>query len=450
MHRERASTYPVHRLDRGIALFVPASFEVALIELVVVTLGDAPEVASRAHGHVDDARRPDIDGPRIKFLVNVLFGRNVWGRAAEAGDEVRIGFPGHTETLAIAEIGNLESAVRREQQIFGLEIPMGDAHLVHVFNAAHHLFKVAIGFVDFELARSEDEGVEVTAGTEFHDLAVIAFGVLQEVESVDDVGMAQGGGDAEFRRQAFAILFLRLLGTTAKLLDGVELLAGALGALVGDADDAKGAAADNFLALAIFFNEGGGGVGLVGGREDLLFAAQLIDPAGHEGELLVAVVVLRGLLLATQDVSQHVGQLFLALGRLEIVLMATRQIRVDDEATGRDVEGRLLVLVLVAIGCIRHGFGIGGRGAATGRVDSGELLAGSRGPRRRSGVFGARGVAMGISGREHAGQAFRHGGLLDGAGSRGFNGGVGQRLGGEGGDGILRPQVGRGGLGRRL
>jgi hypothetical protein len=105
---------------------------------------------------------------------------------------------------------------------------MGDTHVMHVFHATHKLFEITICFCDFKFGGCEDESVEVAAGTIFHDFAVITFGVLEEIEGVNDVGMTKGGGDAEFRGKSFCVLFDSFLRTTTEFFDGVELFDGGI------------------------------------------------------------------------------------------------------------------------------------------------------------------------------------------------------------------------------
>ena len=149
----------MQRLNGAVAILVAAPLEVALVELVFVPLRQPPQVPPRAHRHVDDAAGPDVDGARVELVVDVLLRRDVGGAAAQPGHHVRLLLPGHAEALAVAEVGDLEAAVRREQQVLRLQVPVRHPHFVDVLDPAHQLFEVAVGFHHFEFARGEDERV---------------------------------------------------------------------------------------------------------------------------------------------------------------------------------------------------------------------------------------------------------------------------------------------------
>lgn len=314
--------------DRTIAIFIPPTFQISLIELILVFPGESPEMSTSPHSHVDDTAGPDIDGAGIKFTASVLFGSDVRSTTTQTSGHVGFLFPGHAEAFAIAEIGDLEGTVCGEEEVLGFEISMGNAHLVHVFDAAHELLEVTVGFEDVEMASSQDEGVQIAAGTVLHHLAVVTFGILQQIEGVDDVGVAQGGRDAEFRGQALLILFGRLLGSFSKFLDGIEQFGpGVLRiGFVRDPDDAEGAAANNLLAFAVFLDQAGGRIGtsLFVAGQAVPFRLELIDPGRHQGELLVVIsAVWLFLLAAAKHAAEHVGQFFLPLGRFQIMSVRT-------------------------------------------------------------------------------------------------------------------------------
>jgi hypothetical protein len=163
-------------------------------------------------------------------------------------------FPCHSETFAIAEISNFETPVLSKEEILRLEISMSDTHFMHVLDTTHELLEITVCFKDFELAGCQDKGVQVASGAVFHDFAVIPFGVLQEVESVDDIRMAKGGGNAEFRSEAFRVLLDGLLRTTSEFFDGIELLDRGIGRIgfVGYSYYPKGTSTNDLLTPAVF------------------------------------------------------------------------------------------------------------------------------------------------------------------------------------------------------
>jgi hypothetical protein len=71
------ATYSSQNLDGTVTLLFFAVLEVAIEELILALLSDTPEMATGPHGHVDDTTSPDIDGTRVEFLVDILFGCNV-------------------------------------------------------------------------------------------------------------------------------------------------------------------------------------------------------------------------------------------------------------------------------------------------------------------------------------------------------------------------------------
>ena len=317
---------------------------------------------TRAHSHIDDARGPDIDGARIELAIHILLGGDIRRTATEAGRHMGLLLPRHAEALAVAEIRNLDAAPRRQQQILRLQIPMRDPHLVHVFHAPHHLLEVAIRLDHVQPARRQHQRVQIAPGAELHDLAVVALGILQQVERVDDVGVPQRRRDAEFRRQPLLVLLGRFRRPAPEFLHRVQLLALAVVRVgfVRDAHDAEGAPADDFLAFAVFLHQGvraSGAAFFVGGKLfPLIF--ELVHPGGHERELRVLVGGSGGVVFALADehVAEHVGELFLAFSALQLVFVGT--VGVEDEALGL-VVGVFAVAVFFRGRCALFPVGVG-------------------------------------------------------------------------------------------
>ena len=142
----------MQRLNGAVAFFIAAALEITSIELVVVLLGDSPEMAAGPHRHVDDAAGPDVDGAGIEFLVGVFFRGDVGGGAAQARDHVGISLPGHAEALAVTKVGNLERTASGQEEVLGLQVSVGDTHLVEVLDTTHHLLEEAVGLLDLQLA----------------------------------------------------------------------------------------------------------------------------------------------------------------------------------------------------------------------------------------------------------------------------------------------------------
>ena len=323
-------------LDRSVAIFVPPALQVPFEELIFVFHGHTPQMPPGPHGHVDDARRPDIDGPRVEFRVDVLFRSDVRGGAAQPHHHVCLLFPRHPEAFPIAKVGDLESTVGGKQQVLGFQISMGHSHLVKVFHSPHQLLEVAVGLDDLELSGGQDERVEITSGTKLHHLAVVPFRILQQIEGVDNIRMPEGRRDAEFRGQALLVFLRRLLRSPAELLDRVQLFAPGrvswVVGLVGYSDHPERAAAHHFLAFAVFLNQTGRVVRapfLVGGKL-LALALQLVDPGGHQGQVLfLATVSVVLLLTAHHHVAKHPSQFLLSLCALQQMGMGSIGVQLE-------------------------------------------------------------------------------------------------------------------------
>ena len=142
------------------------------------------------HGHVDYTTGPDIDGSGVELTSSILLGRYVRSRATESGCHMRLLLPSHAETLSVAEVGNLECTMGSKQEVLRLQVSMSHAHFMHILDTAHKLFEVAVRLEHLEGPSSKNQGVEVTAGAILHDFAVVTLGVLQQVQGVNDIGMA--------------------------------------------------------------------------------------------------------------------------------------------------------------------------------------------------------------------------------------------------------------------
>src|SRR5271154_4276483 len=170
------------------------------------------------HGHVYHSARPDVDGARIKLASMVLFGRDIGSTATQSSSHVCFLLPSHAETLSVAEVCDLESAMGGQKKVFRFEIAVSNAHLVHVLDASHELLEIAVRFGNSQCSSSQYECVQVAASTIFHDFTIVAFVVLDKVESVDDIGVAQRRRDAELRRQALLVFFRGFLWSSSKFL----------------------------------------------------------------------------------------------------------------------------------------------------------------------------------------------------------------------------------------
>lgn len=83
-----------------------------------------------------------------------------------------------------------------EEYVLRLDVTVGNALRVEVGDAGEHLYKAALDLC-WGHGALLDGSIEIAAGTILHDLAPIVIFVLNEVDGLDDIGMVQGGGDAE-------------------------------------------------------------------------------------------------------------------------------------------------------------------------------------------------------------------------------------------------------------
>jgi hypothetical protein len=86
------------------------------------------------------------------------------------------------------------SAVK--QKVLGLDIPMSDTHRVKVLDSLEDLLETALDLADAHVALL-DGGVQVSTGAILHDFTPVMLLVLNEIDSLDDVGMVQSRRDAK-------------------------------------------------------------------------------------------------------------------------------------------------------------------------------------------------------------------------------------------------------------
>ena len=91
------------------------------------------------------------------------------------------------EDFGDAEVGDLEVALVRHEQVLELDVAMGDAVRVQVADPAEELFPQAEIVVQCQVAFLHQR-VEFALGTVFHD-DVPAAGVGAESDAFDDVGV---------------------------------------------------------------------------------------------------------------------------------------------------------------------------------------------------------------------------------------------------------------------
>jgi hypothetical protein len=70
------------RLDGTVAFFVSAALKVSTIELILILLGQTPEVATGTHCHKNNTTSPHIYSSGVELLIRVFLGGNIRSRTA--------------------------------------------------------------------------------------------------------------------------------------------------------------------------------------------------------------------------------------------------------------------------------------------------------------------------------------------------------------------------------
>ena len=135
------------------------------------------------HGEKDDAARPDID-PRTVVLQPVDHLRCcVAGRATGRFQHLTL-----LVGVAEAEIDQSNILLMVEEQVLRLEVPVNDAQLVEVLDAADDLLEEFAGFGLLELLLLHDVVEELAPAHELHYQKQL-LRRLNDFEQLDDVGM---------------------------------------------------------------------------------------------------------------------------------------------------------------------------------------------------------------------------------------------------------------------
>lgn len=247
-HPTTTQTHPAQPLNRRKPFLCLSLLHIPLKLAILLPPRHTPQIPPRPHRHVHRPTRTHIHSPRVKLLPLVHLRRHVRLRPTHSFAPPRLHLPRGAETLRVPEISNLHPTRSCEKDVLRLDVPVRNAHLVHVLHAADYLREKTVGFALGQLACAKNQGVQVPTGHVLHDLAVDAFGVLEQVEGRDEVGVVEGVGDAELGGDAFEVFFGGFVVAAGELFDGKELLGWwgrGSGEFVGDADGAEGAPAED-------------------------------------------------------------------------------------------------------------------------------------------------------------------------------------------------------------
>ncbi|KAI9158770.1 Aspartate kinase FUB3 [Paramyrothecium foliicola] len=197
-------------------------------------------VAGHVGGAEDELGEDGADGPDVDGAAVVLGAEEQLRGSVPAGDDVgRHVLVGVGEAAGQTEIGELDLAVRGDEQVVGLDIAVQDETLVAEPDGAgeHAHPGLDVGGAVADVVGVADEHLEVAEGQVLeHEVEVLVLGG-EDAEQGDDVGVAQLLEVLELAhgvgRHALGVLLLNL-----DLLDGDERRR--LGAQVAEEDDGVG------------------------------------------------------------------------------------------------------------------------------------------------------------------------------------------------------------------
>ena len=104
----------------------------------------------------------------------------------------------------------LELAPGIKEQIFGLDIPVGDSLSVDVAQAGEELLEAAFDLGSAHIAPMNGS-VQIPACAKLHDFAPDTVLILQKIDRLDDIGMMEGRRNAKLRRKLLDVLLLGLV-----------------------------------------------------------------------------------------------------------------------------------------------------------------------------------------------------------------------------------------------
>ena len=97
-----------------------------------------------------------------------------------------------------------------EEYILRFEVTVGHTLRMEVGNPLQDLLEATFGFA-WSHTPFLDRGVEVTTWAEFHDLAPVLILILNEIYSLNDVDVMEGGRYAKFGGKFLHVFLFRLV-----------------------------------------------------------------------------------------------------------------------------------------------------------------------------------------------------------------------------------------------
>lgn len=151
---------------------------------------------------------PPICGPIVSFANEDFRSDVVWGAANGIGSLL--------DDFSESEISELEISFDINEDVFRLEISIGDVVAVQVLEGEHNLGGVETGGLKGNASDSSEIGEKFSARHEFHDVVDVAS-VLVEAELSDDERTVHGGEDEDLVLDVVHLLFLNQVRFTERL-----------------------------------------------------------------------------------------------------------------------------------------------------------------------------------------------------------------------------------------
>lgn len=203
-----------------VVLSVEEASEIDSTDSVVLSMG---KHASGQEGEEDDTSRVDVSS--LGVLASSL--DDLRGSVELGSSAQDLGVIGKVRKI---EIGNLEGVVGTDQQVFKLEIHVGNASGVEVFQTFDQLSEIGSHqFIVDVLAVVHDEIKEVTIGGEFHDGVgnLLAGSLGDGLSFVFNMMSSDNIGVVDKRETGFVLeISVGLVVSIREHLHGVVLLGG--------------------------------------------------------------------------------------------------------------------------------------------------------------------------------------------------------------------------------
>lgn len=218
---------------------------------VVLGVGDLPGKPPKNHTQENDGDAPDV---RLSGII-IFSVEDLWSEIRIAANDTGgwcMCLAGIVEDSCSTEIDEFNDVVGCHDAIVELEVTMSKTHLMEVFNAITNLAEYAIDLWSAHLSRHDN--AEKVERSIFHDLIIVAM-VRYNIDGLDDIGVFQGGTNAELCGDLLLIFSFCLTGTfRAEFLDSEDTSA-VLGTSLDQANGPTSTATKNTTPFTILLGE---------------------------------------------------------------------------------------------------------------------------------------------------------------------------------------------------